>query len=253
MIYNGLIITLLLGVVVLSGCATMRPPTYLVQVDSIGNDSENKTYILLSSNKDTKTDDLQFKEYATYLNRALQARGFVPAKNIQEANVAIFLSYGIGDPREHQYTYSLPIWGKTGISSSTTYGTSNTYGSLNTYGNYGTYTGNTNSTSTTTYTPTYGITGSVARSGSYTTFFRFMLLNAIDLDEYKRSKKEIQLWKTTVTSSGSSSDLRRVFPILVAASKNHIATNTGKKLQIKLLEKDAQVMAIKGIVKEPEK
>lgn len=238
---------------VLSGCANMRPPTFHINVDSISSAKENKIYVLLPSNKNVKVDDLQFKEYAKYVNRALQRKGFSPAKNFQKANVAIFLGYGIGEPKEHQFTYSLPTWGKTGISSSTTYGTSNTYGNLNTYGNYGTYSGNTNSSSTTIYTPTYGITGSTRHSGSYTTYFRFMFLDAVDLEEFKKSKKTVQLWKTTVTSSGSSSDLRRVFPILVAASKNYIATNTGKKVQVNLLEDDAQVLAIKGILLKSQK
>jgi len=234
-------ISLLFGALILSGCATMQPPTFFVNVDSIGSAKENKTYILLPSNKDTKADDLQFKEYASYVNRALQAQGFVPAESFQKANVAIFLGYGIGDPKEHQYTYSLPTWGQTGVSSSYTTGT------VSSYGDYGSYSG------TTSYTPTYGVTGSTTHSGSYTTHFRFMLLDAVDLDEYKKSKKEVQLWKTTVTSSGSSGDLRRVFPILVAASKDYIATNTGKMVKVKLLEEDAQVMAIKGILKEPKK
>lgn len=230
-------ISLLFGLLLLSGCASI----FHVNVDSIGNAKENKTYILLPGNKDTKADDLQFKEYTIYINRALQTKGFVPAENFQTANVAIFLGYGIGNPKERQYTYSLPIWGQTGVSSSYTTGT------VSSYGGYGSYSG------TTTYTPTYGVTGSTTHLGSYTTYFRFMLLYAVDLDEYKNSKKEVQLWKTTVTSSGSSGDLRRVFPILVAASKDYIATNTGKKVKVNLLEEDAQIMAIKGIVNEPKK
>ena len=239
--FNVQAIPLLFGLLVLSGCASMQPPTFHVNVDSIGDTKEKTTYILLPSDKDIKADDLQFKEYASYVNRALQAKGFIQAKTFQEANVAIFLGYGIGDPKEHQYTYSLPTWGQTGVSSSYTTGT------VSSYGGYGSYFGST------TYTPTYGVTGSTTHSGSHVTYFRFMLLDAVDLDEYKKSKKEVQLWKTTVTSSGSSSDLRRVFPILVAASKDYIATNTGKKVKVKLLEKDAQVMEIKGIVNEQKK
>lgn len=234
-------IPLWLSVLLLSGCANMRPPTFHVNVDSIGDARENKTYILLPGNKDTNPNDLQFKEYASYVNRALQEKGFIQAETFQEANVAIFLGYGIGDPREHQYTYSLPAWGQTGVSSAYTTGT------VSSYGGYGSYSG------TTTYTPTYGITGSTTHSGSYTTYFRFMLLDAIDLDEYRKSDKEVQLWKTTVTSSGSSGDLRRVIPILVAASKKYIGTNTGKKVKVELSEEDDQVKAVKGIYKEQKK
>lgn len=228
----------LLGVLLFSGCATTQPKCR-VNVDSIGGSAvDKKSYILLPANKDTKADDLQFKEYATYVNRALIKQGFVPAESFESANIEILLAYGIGDPQEHQYSYSLPTWGQTGVSSSYTTGMVSSYGS---------YSG------ITTYTPTYGVTGSTSHIGSYTTYFRYMILYAVDLDEYKNTKKEVQLWKTSVTSSGPSGDLRRVFPILVAASNQYIATNTGKKVTVDLYEEDEQVIEIKGIVKEKKK
>ncbi len=239
---NFPLLSLVFVVLILSGCATTQPK-FRVNVDSIGSSSENKkSYVLLPGNKDTKVDDLQFKEYASYVNRVLLQHGFALAENFENANVAIFLGYGIGEPQERQYSYSIPTWGETGVSSSSTTGTVSS-----SYGGYGSYSG------TTTYTPTYGVTGATTHTGSYTTYFRFMFLDAVDLEEYKKSKKEIQLWKTTVTSTGYSSDLRRVFPVLVAASKKHIATNTGKKITIELFEVDAQVLEIKDIVREPKR
>lgn len=229
------------GVLLLSGCVTTQPG-FTVKVDSIGGPGVDKnSYILFPGNKDTKADDLQFKEYATYVNRALIRQGFAPADSFEKANVAIFLVYGIGDPQEHQYSYSIPTWGKTGVSSSQTTGT------ISSYGGYGSYSG------TTTYTPTYGVTGGTSHIGSYTTYFRFMILDAVDLDEYKKSKKQVQMWKTTVTSVGSSGDLRRIFPILVAASKQYIAKNTGQKIEVNLDEEDEQVSEIKGTTKTEKK
>jgi hypothetical protein len=229
------------SIVLLSGCATTQPG-FSVKVDSISGTSADKTsYILLPGNKDAKADDLQFKEYAAYVNRALIKQGFVPADSVEKANIAIFLVYGIGDPQEHKYSYSIPTWGQTGVSSSYTTGT------VSSYGGYGSYSG------TTTYTPTYGITGSTSHIGSHTTYFRFMVLDAMDLDEYKKSKKEVQLWKTTVTSAGSSGDLRQVFPILVAASKQYIAKNTGQKVEVNLYEEDDRVIEIKGIARTEKK
>lgn len=229
-------ILLLFGVLVLSGC-TMGP-TYRVDVTSIGSANENKTYILLPGNKDTSVDDLQFKEYATYVARALHSKGFTPAKTFQEANVAIFVGYGISTPKERQISYSLPTYGKTGISSSHTTGTVSTYGSHSSY------------SGTTTYMPSYGVTGYQTMAGTRTTYFRFMFLSAVNLAEYTKSKKEVQLWKANATSEGSSGDLRMVFPILVAALKDYIATNTGHKVRVELLETDTRVLEIKGTIKE---
>ena len=244
-----MLLSFFIGMLLLSSCVTTQPKFH-VNVDSISGSSMDKiNYILLPGNKDTNAEDLQFKEYTAYVNRALMKQGFMPAKSFESANIAIFLVYGIGDPQKHQYSYSLPVWGQTGISSSTTYGSSNTYGNLNTYGNYGTYSGNTSSTSTTTYNPTYGIKGYRSHTGTMVTYFRFMVLDAIDLEEYKSTKKEVQLWKTIVTSSGSSGDLRQVFPILVAASSPYISKNTGKKLKVIISETDKRVIEIKSISK----
>ena len=233
----------ILVALLMSGCATTQPeqPRFFVSVDTIGGaTAEKNLYILLPGNKDTKAEDLQFKEYATYVKRALSNQGFVPAESFEKANIAIFLVYGIGDPKESQYSYALPTWGQTGVSSS------NTSGTVSSYGGYSSYSG------TTSYTPTYGVTGSTTQIGSYTTYFRFMVLDAVDLDEYKKSKKEVQIWKTTVTSAGSSGDLRRIFPVLVAASQQYVGKNTGQKVKVDLYEEDERVIQIKGIAK-PEK
>jgi hypothetical protein len=232
------IIIILALTVFLAGCAIR--PTFQVKVDSIsGPDASIKTkYLLLPGLKDADVNDLQFKEYATYVDRALTYKGFIKANDFQDANIVIFIVYGIGDPQTQQYSYALPMWGQTGVSSSTTYGT------LSTYGRYGTYQG------TTTYTPSYGITGYIPMVGAYTTYFRFLILDAINLDEYKSSQKILQLWKTTVTSIGSSGDLRKVFPYLVAACRPYLGTNTGQKVEIMLAEDDNTVIEIRGLSKQ---
>lgn len=214
------------------GCAP-TVPSFTVNVDTIGDAEEfNTSYVLIPGNKDTTAEDLEFKEYASYVERALSELGFIKAESFDDAATAIFLGYGIGEPQEQQYTYSEPTWGQTGVSSTTT------TGSVSSNGSY---------SETTTYTPTYGITGSTTHYDSNITYLRFMFLDAVDLNEYKKSKKEIQIWKTKVSSSGSSGDLRRIFPILVAASQNNIGKNTGTMITVNLLENDPSVLEIKGI------
>lgn len=229
-------ISFILVLLVMAGCATVQPTQYHIYVDSINDPTATaKTkYILLPGNKDTSENDLQFKEYASYLNQVLISRGFVPADNFETADLAIIVVYGIGNPQEHQYSYSLPVYGQTGVSSTSTYGT------LNTYGNYGTY------SETTNYNPTYGIKGYTSQIGTYTTYFRFVVLDAIDLVEYKQKNKEVQVWKTTVTSTGSSGDLRRVFPFMLSASKPYIGTNTGQQIKVILNENDRVVQEMRN-------
>jgi hypothetical protein len=158
------------------------------------------------------------------------------AKNILRY-LALFLSYGIGDPEHVNYSYSLPTWGQTGVAASYTTGT------VNVIGNSATFTG------TTTNVPQFGVTGSTTHSGTRTTFTRRASLRAYDLKEYRLNDKESIIWDTRIVSTGSSGDLRRVFPILIAAAADHIGTNTGRMVLIKLKEEDQRVKKIKGISK----
>jgi len=87
----------------LYGCAMTQK--YHVDVDSISSpdaDSKGK-YILLSGIKDVKDTDLQFIEYTKYIETALISRGFFKANTIEDANVAIFLVYGMGKPQNNRY------------------------------------------------------------------------------------------------------------------------------------------------------
>ena len=212
-------------------------PKFLVNVDSICSPEPEakKNYVLLPGLEGINANDLQYQEYANYVDKALAKKGFLKSDDIKNADIAIFLVYGIGDPQVQQYTYSLPVWGQTGVSSSSTYGT------INTFDNTTTYSG------TTTYTPTYGIVGSTTHTGTTVTYFRYLVLDAIDLEIYRKNKKVVQVWKTSVTSPGSSGDLRQVFPILVGASMDYIGTNTGKKVRVTLYENDKRVKEVKGL------
>lgn len=219
----------------LVGCVTTSDP-FTVNVDSINRNNiiPGTKYMIVSGNKDVKQDDLQFLEFASYIKRALMLNKFELVKEVNKADVLIFLKYGIGEPEEHQYSYSVPIYGQTGVSSS------NTTASLSTFGNMAT------GSATTTYTPSYGVVGSNMYSGTYVTFTRFFVLTAVNAKQVINNETPLELWTTKVISTGSSDDLRRVFPVMVAAAKSYIAKNTGRKIEINLKEGDDGVREIKG-------
>ncbi len=76
---------------VVSGCAAVQP-SFSVRVDSISGGAVDKTsYILLPGNKDTKAEDLQFKEYAAYVNRALINRGLYLRDHLRKPMSRSFL------------------------------------------------------------------------------------------------------------------------------------------------------------------
>jgi len=225
----------------LVSCANLRQPGFAVVVDSLAapEAASKRTYVLLPGNENVHPTDLQFQEYSNYVNRALQSRGFVHATGFDDAEIAVVLFYGIGDPKTTQYTYSLPVWGQTGVSSSQTYGTATTFGGTTSY------------SGTTTHTPTYGVTGYSTQVGSRTTYFRYAMITGYDLAAYRESQQELELWKTTITSTGSSGDLRRVFPVLLGAAAPHLATNTGQQVSVTLYEDDEIVRAVKGGFADP--
>lgn len=83
--------------------------------------------------------------------------------------------------------------------------------------------------------------------GTSTSHTMTIVLDAYDLDVYRKTQKKVQAWKTTVMSTGSSADLRRVFPVMIAAASKYIGENTGKQIRIKLFENDKRVEEIKGL------
>lgn len=202
------IFSLLLVIVNFTGCGVT--PMFNVKVDSIGNQNGKNKYILLSGMKDVNDNNLQFKEFAKYLDNALQQKGFIKT-NYENADIAIFLLYGISEPKldiqKQVYKATVSGWEAVG----------------------------------------YGLAGGGKNQGEL--FTRYFNINAIDINSYKNSNKQIQVWETTVTSTGSSGDLRSVFPILVAASKDYIGTNTGKQLEVHLSEDDQKVLDIKNSIK----
>jgi len=216
----------------LFGCTGVTP-VYFVRVDSINAPQANlkKKYVLFSGSKDIAKTDLQFKEFSRYVIKALNSKGYVKVEDAKEAEIAISLLYGISAPQ--QRASSVPLYGQTGISSSSTLGTISTYGSTSTY------------SGTTSYTPTYGIVGAIPVTR--TAYTRYLVLDAYDLERFKQSKEAVEVWKTTVISSGSSGDLRRVFPYLIVGATPYLGTNTGKQVTVRLSADDPKVLAIKGL------
>lgn len=199
-------------------------------------DVSGKTrYLLLPGEKDVEASDLQFIEYATLIDKVMAERGYIKVQVPDQADIAVFLSYGIGSPQTQQESYSIPIYGQTGVSSAQTFGT------ISSFGGVGTYSG------TTTYTPKSGIAGYQSGVHTYTTYTRFLILAAYDVVASIKDKKLVQAWKTEVTSTGNSDDLRLIFPVMAASMKPYLATNTGQKVQVKLFEKDPKVLELRGV------
>jgi len=223
----------------LTGCVIAvggSQPNYIISVDSLASKQaiHHKNYFLLPGNENVSVNDLQFQEFSTYVEKMLLSKGYAKADSKESADLVIVLSYGIGDPKTHHYSYTLPTWGKTGVSSAYTYGTSTTSGNTTT------------TAASTTLTPQYGVTGYQSKVGTRVTYNKYAFLTAYDYSEYKISNREIQLWKTSISNEGLSSDLRLVFPYLIAASSPYAGINTYQRIDVSINVNDKVVKDFKG-------
>lgn len=187
------------SVFLLSGCS----PRIQVDIDSIGNHPNySKSYILSSGMNNINDNDLQFKEYAGYVNNALKEKGY-QLSDFGDANIGVMLTYGISEPQiEHEYVANSKISNdkiKTRI-----------------------------------------------ETISNESYNRYITIQAIDLITYRATKEMKPIWKVKMISTGTSSDLRLIFPVMIGAGKEYIGTNTGKSIRIVISENDDRVLVVKN-------
>jgi len=227
----------------LQGCAaSSSAPSFRVGVDSIVDPSVQQKikYFLFPADSSVSPNDLYFKEYSNYVEKVLTKQGYEKT-NIADAQILILLQYGIGDPVTKYYSYSIPVFGRIDQGDATVTSRTSSYGSL---GNLST-SGNSTTKTEIKSKPAYGQVGSNTYSDSYTTYFRYLILEAIDIEKYKDTKNLNAIWKTTITSSGSSNDLRRVVPILVYGASNYIGKNTKQRIYLNIEESDPKFIQFK--------
>jgi len=194
---------------------------YYVDVNSLGNDKGiEKTYIILPSTN-VADNKLMFNEVKGYIVKMLSSKGYKLVDDYKIANLVLLVNYGIGEPQRITSTYSMPIFGQTGVSSSTTIGSS-TY-----------------------YRPSYGITGSTTSTSTRIEYRRHLDIIAFDNQAFINNNKEVQLWHTSAVSSGSSKDLREVIPFMVAAIKGYVGTDTRKIIETRIPENDITKIEVK--------
>ena len=140
-------------------------------------------------------DDLEYATYRDLIRSHLMAVGWVETSPAQALRLVTF-SYAIDQGRVA--TVHVPIWGETGVASTTTTGT---------YG-YGMYSG------TTTYTPTYGVTGTMPINvAQYSRVLRVEIANR-PIDAGAAAKR---VYQADVVSVGRSGTLAPVMPAMINA------------------------------------
>ncbi|MCX7027109.1 MAG: hypothetical protein NT061_06455 [Spirochaetes bacterium] len=213
----------MMAILVLS-CSTTK--TMVLQIDSIGKTQyeAQRSYIFMSTDQNVKSGDLRFAEYAGYIAKALARMGYEQVEKAEEANIIIYVTYGVGEPKEHSYSYSVPLYGIINPPKPSGPPPASSQGTPPSNPPFG------------RYNPVYGIVGSTMKYDSFTTYFRYCKIEAFDLKLLRESGVEKQLWSTIITSTGRSDDLRQAMPYMIAGAKDYIATDTGRKVEINVPE-----------------
>lgn len=232
----------ILSLSILTACATMntndRYSDYTVEVDAISESEYNsKTFTLGSAMKDVDENDLRFKEFASIVSNALQKKGLTEIRDRKAADTVILLNYAVSEPRTVTHNRLVPVFG--GGANSTTTQIKNNYG--NPIGSLETRPSNPYDS--------FRPTGAVAIAEEHTVFQRGIMIAAYEVKESLKSannEKKISpkmLWEVRITSTGSTNDLRKLFPIMIYAASPFIGKNSGAKeiVNLSLADDDKRI------------
>ena len=220
--FNGIFV--LLSALLLAGCSSSIP----VKVDSIVGSERlpGKSYRWFSGMKKVAPNDLYFREFSRYFRTALKQKGYRESGN-EDADLAIYFSYGVSPGKTVRYTTSTPLYDWFG-------GDTIIYVETRNQGD-----GATSRTARTITTPAYRrMVGVDVNTRSYTLFTSFAILEAKRYRPDSPPEKMETLWKTTVSVTSKSNDLRALMPVLAAAALPYLGVDTGAAKIVKIGKDD---------------
>jgi hypothetical protein len=212
----------------LLGCAATAE--YAVRIRSIGDPAlpAGRNYVLRPGDKDASSDR-QFGELAGYVRRTLAELGYREVEVPDSADIVVLLRYGLNPssidldrlvrPTRYRpdgairivpaiaYSPGTPLWPSRGL----------------------------------TYAPSYAEAAPHIAPVSRV-YRRWLSLEAVDA----HASEKVTLWKIAAIESGYYPDLKRLFPIMLAACKPFIGRNTKKEVVVYLKEDDEEVSSIRG-------
>ncbi len=206
----------------LGGCAT----THRVQVDALAHPAlapAKRTYAFATAGKAGQhPGDLRTDEALRQVGQALAGRGF-RAVAAEEAELNLFVDFGVGDPVMRAYTFTTPIYAEMG-------------------GRYSTRTretkdaeGKTRSTVEEVYIPgNYVRVGTDITTNSVTTYRKHLRLSARLRESGVKPEAGREVWTITAVMDDQEGDLRAALPLLTAAIGPHLATDTGQAIIVEL-------------------
>lgn len=173
-------------------CFAQNKSPLTININSFGTyDMNKKSYYIESCMDNLPTYDLEFKEFASYIDMVMATKGAVRCDDHKQADVVILMHFDITD---ESYMTSVPI----------------------PFFAYYQFSGS-------TYNYSYGITGYHSVTKKVDNYH-----SVINLYAYNNKKIETpeMLWKINISSEGDVYDYRIVFPYLAFSSISYIGKDT---------------------------
>lgn len=235
---GALFIAILMSV--MSGCATH----FVVQVNAIADAAATPggtRYVLRNGNPDGGEDGLFFREFSAYFIPLLAQKGYQRVESSDKADIVIYFRYAVSDGRTGVSTFSHPLYETIG---------GNTINVTETKTDSG---GTTTTTHSTLHIPLQTIyVGTAVESQSYTVYTSNAALEAykIEAGTTEEATQHKVLWKTLISSTGESNDLRTTMPAMAAAAAPYLGGNSGAAVTVTLKPDDPQIIAVKKAARE---
>lgn len=173
-------------------CSAQSNSQLNININSFGTyDMSGKSYYIESCMDNLPSNDLEFKEYASYIDMVMKTKGAIRCDNHNLADMVILMHFDITD---ESYLINVPK----------PYGSETTR--TDSYYNY-----------------SYGITGYHNVTKKVDNYHSVINLFAYD---NKQIETPEMLWKTSISSEGSVSDYRIVFPYLAFSTIPYIGNDT---------------------------
>ncbi|MCP4092284.1 MAG: hypothetical protein GY747_02455 [Planctomycetes bacterium] len=218
----------------LASCS-FGPQIYEVQVDAQATEPqpESQSYVLASAMEGTSTSDLQFQEFASYLNHALQDQGYRPAFNRADADLVISLAYGISEAIEKKEYYRQPIW--------------ETNDAPYVYRAIPTGSRRDCPTSIGYYpAPRHRIVGYTEGSRTVIVFDHTMQVFAMTSRQIGSSMMSLEQWSVDCKVTDARGDLRVTLPVMLAGARIYFGKSSGRTVIFELEEDHPDVLQLMG-------
>lgn len=222
---------LVIAALTFGGCAT----TYRVQVSALADaelSAGNRSYSFAAA-QGQSPGDLQLLEAQRQVRAALMQQGFRETGKA-EADLNIFVDYGIGDPVTRTHTFSTPIYAELG-------------------GGYATRTRQTTDATGKVSTTTehvhipgrYERVGTDVTTNSVTTYRKHLRLSARLNESGVGPSQGREVWTVTAISDDQRADLRVTLPLLIEAMAPYLGTDSGRAVVMEFEDKNGSLVPVR--------